>query len=267
MSAAASFELASAVTRRAPGRYAATLDESWYQGRGAYGGLVAALLGRALEAEVGTDRAARTLSVGFCAPATAGAVEVEVRIERAGRNVTQATARMARGDATIATAIATFARSRASETDWNAAPMPPMPPPDEVPDGPEALYIPAFCRHLELRQALGPAPFTGGADARVGGYCRFATPTAPDLATVAGLVDAWPPAVLGLRPAWSPAASVDMTITLLAPLPLGPVDHAWYAFDARCGRAADGYADETATLWTSDGRPIARVQQLIAIFG
>ena len=56
------------------GAFEARIREGWYQGRGAFGGLIVALIVRALEALVGDDgRPLRTLTCHFCAPAVAGA--------------------------------------------------------------------------------------------------------------------------------------------------------------------------------------------------
>jgi acyl-CoA thioesterase len=260
------FETASRFEPRGRGRYAGALAEDWYQGRGVYGGLVAAILARALSAEVGGDRPARTLSVAFCAPATAGEAEVRVTVERAGRYVTHASARLVRGDAVLATALATFGRARPSAVDHAARPMPALPPPDDVPPGPDALHLPAFCQHFEFRQALGPAPFSGGREARLGGWCRPKPAATLDAGLVAALLDAWAPAILSTSPEWAPAASIDLTVQLLAPLPREAAPDAHYAFEARCTRAADGYADELATLWAADGTPLASARQLVALF-
>ena len=58
------FQEASQVTALGDGRFSATVDASWSQGRGVYGGMVAALLTRALVAMVDApDRHLRTLTV------------------------------------------------------------------------------------------------------------------------------------------------------------------------------------------------------------
>lgn len=261
----APFDVASRFARRGDGRFAGALDEGWYQGRGAYGGLVAAILARAIEAEHEEQRL-RTLHVSFCAPATAGEAEVHVEPIRRGRSVSTARASMRRADETIASAVATLAKPRKDKLGYRARPMPPLRPPRTVADGPEALYLPAFCAHFELRQALGPAAFSGGAHAYVAGWCRPRVPTPPSAALVIALLDAWAPAIVATSNEWIGAASVDQTISLLAPLPR-VADDAWYAFEARATYAADGYADEEASLFTEDGTPLASARQLIAIFG
>jgi acyl-CoA thioesterase len=250
-----------------PGRYAGALAEDWYQGRGVYGGFVTASIARAIENEIGEPaRSLRTLNVGFCAPATAGEAEIEVHIERAGNAVTMVSARMLRGGEVIAIATATLARARRSKRVLSGLPMPAMKPPHEVADGPAGLYVPDFCRHLEFRQALGFGPFSGGSEAHVGGWCRLKEDSRADAPTIAALLDSWSPAILSMTPEWTGAASIDLSIDFHAPFP--EVDaHAYYAYEARCSIAADGYADERAVLWTESGAPLASARQLIAVFG
>lgn len=261
------FRIASAFAPVRAQRYAGVLTEDWYQGRGVYGGMVAAILLRCLEAEVDASQPARTLSVSFIAPAVAGAAEVSTEILRRGRNVTQATARMTAGGALVATATGTFAAERRSAVQLVDRPMPALSPPGTIPSGHESLYIPAFCaRHLEFRQALGQPPFSDAAEAYIAGWCRLAEPTRADAATIAALLDAWPQAALSLYPEWAPAASIDMTVQFLSPLAEDRRDDAYYAVEARCTHASGGYADEHATLWDSDGRPLAFARQLVALF-
>jgi acyl-CoA thioesterase len=142
--------------------------------------------------------------------------------------------------------------------------MPEAPPPDAVRDGPEEHYIPPFARRFAFRQTHGPRPFSGGAEARVAGWCRLLEDEVPiDAALCAAVLDAWPPAAVAISPAWCPVASVDLTAHFVArfPLPAG-----WLFYDARSGHVSGGLADEHATLWTQDGTAIATSRQLIALF-
>ncbi|MFL5345300.1 MAG: acyl-CoA thioesterase domain-containing protein [Hyalangium sp.] len=70
------------------GRYRSRFEAPWYQGRGAFGGVVAGQLLRAMEHLVADPgRPVRSLTVHFCAPAAQGEAEVRGRIERAGKLV------------------------------------------------------------------------------------------------------------------------------------------------------------------------------------
>ena len=77
------------------------IDHGWAQGRGAYGGLVAAILARAIETDAPRDQSLVTLTAAFCAPATSGRARVTTEIVRTGRNVSTVRASMVRDGITL----------------------------------------------------------------------------------------------------------------------------------------------------------------------
>lgn len=254
------------VERVDAGRFSATLGEDWYQGRGVYGGLVAALLSRAMTDALGApDKPLRTVHLSFAAPATAGEVEIDVEPLRVGRSVGVLRGRMRRGETVIAAGQGTFAADRPVDFGFEQSLAPPFPPAETVPDGPPALYIPEFCRYFEFRQCEGPASFSGGMRAHLGGWCRprEATPMCAEL--VLALLDSWAPAALCRRAEWAPAASVDLSADLPARFD-GVADDelCMYMADSRVARG--GYADERAALWSAQGKWLGRARQLIALF-
>lgn len=258
------FVAASSFERIAPGEHRGVIDAGWAQGRGAYGGLVAALLIRALELDAPRGQTVTTITASFTAPATEGPATIRTEAVRAGRNVSTLRASLLRDDATLATCLATFARVREGGLSHRALRMPQAPPPDAVPDGPDEHYIPAFARRFAFRQTHGPRPFSGGTEARVAGWCRLVEPGVPlDAAHVSALLDAWPPASVAISPVWCPVASVELTYHFLAPLPIAAD---WLFYDAHAGHVAGGLADDRATLWTPSGQVVATSRQLIALF-
>jgi len=260
------FAVASAFQRRGPHRFALELTEDWYQGRAIYGGLSAAIMARVMGAEAGEDKLLRTLHTTFCAPGTAGEVEVHTEVVRSGRSVAFIRARMEQAGQPIAIATATFARQRRSSTQGYAPPSLQLPPVEEVPSGPEALYIPAFSRYFEFRQALGHSAFSGAEQAHVGGWCRLKEGPVPGQAALAPLfLDSWAPAALSRSPHWAPCASIDIFVQIHTVLGRDTAID-WLGYEARSEHLDSGYADEQATLFFPDGRPIASSRQLIAIF-
>ena len=260
------FRAASTFERVAPGEHRGVIDADWAQGRGIYGGLVSAIVARALEADAPPGHALVTLTAAFCAPATAGPALVRTEVVRAGRNVSTMRASLEREGLTLATTLATLARPREGALAHRGLSMPGVPPPDAVADGPAEHYFPAFARRFEFRQCVGPIPFSGATEARVGGWCRLAEddPTL-DASLVLAILDAWPPAAVALSAGWCPVASIDLTVHVLASLPR-TIDRQWLFFDATSRHAGGGMAEETATLFTEPGEPIATCRQLIAIF-
>jgi acyl-CoA thioesterase len=262
------FAAASTFDRARPGEHRGEIDAAWAQGRGAYGGLVAAILARALEADAPDGHAIVTLTAHFCEPALAGPATVRTEVVRAGRNVSTMRASLERGGSVLATALATLGRPREGGLAHRAMEAPPAPPPDDVPDGPGAMYIPTFARYFAFRQCFGPPPFERGSEARVGGWCRIEEDgVRVDAALVCALLDAWPPAAVALSPSWCPVASIDLTVHVLARLPLASASaRPWLLYDARARHVGGGLADEVATLFAEDGTPIATARQLVAVF-
>lgn len=101
-----------------------TIDASWYQGRGAFGGIMAAVLLREMQAKVAdAERIPRSITVHFCAPATEGPMDVKMEVVRSGSRVSHATARVVRGDETMTLATASFAKPRVGPS-YQRADMP-----------------------------------------------------------------------------------------------------------------------------------------------
>lgn len=257
---------ASTFERVLPGEHHGAIDAGWAQGRGAYGGLVTAMLVRALEGDAPRGQPIATITSLFAAPATEGTAIIRTEAIRAGRNVSSFRASLLRDRQTLATALATFARPREGALVHHARDLPAAPAPDATADGPEEHYIPAFARRFEFRQTHGPRPFSGGDDAHVAGWCRLREDDRTlDAALVCAILDAWPPAAVALSRSWCPVASVELTYHFLAPLPIA-LGRDWLFYEARAGHIAGGLADEHATLWMADGTAIATSRQLIALF-
>lgn len=261
------------VTRLEPlgsGRFTARFDETWGQGRALYGGIQAAVVARALrELIVDDERALRTLALHFCRPAAPGSIEVRATLEREGRSVTQASARLVQGDELVATALATLARPRDVERPpFDETTRPDLPPVESLERVPPSPMLPAFLGHMDLRFAPGTEPFCGAGEREVRGWCRILDPGVPDEAWLAGLLDVWPPAVLPTLAEPRPSSSVDLRYDLLGGgRRFADVDPgSFFAFRCRAFHEADGYSVDEGELWTGTGRPLARVRQLRVVF-
>lgn len=249
-------------------RFEGVLDESWHQGRSLFGGIVAAALGRCQQTVVADPtRLPRTLNVQFTAPAPAGPCTVHADVLRSGRYVTQTAARLVRDGRTLAVAFASFGAGRPHVLHHRSDRFPDVPQPKQVPVSPKHDGQPVFADKLEFRFCIGAPPLSGSDHPEVGGWCRTIEPWPADLALVCILLDAWPPPALTMLRRPVPGASIDLTYHFLAPLPLQSAtsdDH--YLFRDRSPTIADGYAEQLGELWSRDGRLIARVRQLSAIF-
>lgn len=250
-----------------PGRFAATSDPAWFQGAGAFGGVVAAWLARAMAACVGDEaRALRSLACDLCAPVRAGEVEVRARVVRSGRAVSFAAAELLQAGQVAATGSAVFARAReeAAGLDRALAPPPPSVPPwERVTPWPRDPRFPVFTRFFEHRQCLGALPWSGAGQPLIGGWTRLVAPEPVDDALRLALLDAWPPAMLPVSARPIGGATVRATFDLFG----GPApDPAAYLLVlARSATTIDGYSAEDQELWTPDGRLLGQGRQLVAL--
>ena len=261
------FETASRLVPDGDGRLRGSLDASWGQGRALFGGIQAALLVRACDSVLANPGSLRTLSIGFCRATEAGELEAEARLEREGRYISHLSARLTQGGEVVATALAAYARDRDDALQIDDASPPDLPPPEELPTARPNQFIPAFLHHFDMRFVPGTAPYSGSDVAEARGWVRFAEPAPLDAAAMAALLDVWPPAVLTLLAPPRSSASVDLRYDILQPLPIaGAAPDDFYAFRCRILHWRAGHGIDEGELWTRDGRPVARIRQLRAIF-
>ncbi|RKG94518.1 thioesterase family protein [Corallococcus sp. CA053C] len=265
----AAFLAATLVEPLAPGHYRSRYEAAWYQGRGAYGGVVAGQVMRALEHHLGdARRPVRSLTVHFCSPAAEGVADVHTRIERAGKLVTHATARVESAGVVVAVATATFGAARGGAPGYLDFVMPEVPAPETLTPVDADAPMPDFCRFFEYRYCVGSPPYSGAAVAEVGGWLRPRDATVLDAALCVGLMDAYPPSVLSRMDGFRAAATVDFTVQFFQTFPLaGSALDMHYLRTGRSRQAAEGYTEESQLLWTRDGTLLAQCRQLIAVLG
>jgi acyl-CoA thioesterase len=265
----APFLAATRITPLGEGLFRGRFDAPWYQGRGAFGGVVAGQLLRAMEHLVADPaRPVRSLTVHFCAPATEGEAEVRGRIERSGKLITHATARIENATGVVAVASATFGISRPTSAVYVDAKRPEVPAPHQVGLVPEDAPMPTFCQFFEYRFCVGSAPYSGGAP-RTGGWIRpKGEPLTLDAALCVALLDAYPPSVLSAMEEVRPVASVDFTVHFFHALPRpGDRPGANYLRTGASRWAGEGFAEDFQELWTEEGELLAQCRQCIAVLG
>lgn len=255
------FATDTAVTALGGGRYGATIDRGWWIERGPNGGYLAALVLRAVLAEVADSaRPPRSCTLHYLRPPVEGPCEVEVRIERAGRGLTTASARLVQDGADCILALVALGVDRPGEVVADH-PAPAVPGPDAVPAvprPPEAPTIPLHDRY-DTRPALGAAPFTRADEALTGGWIRTADGDPLDVVLVAAMTDAWIPAVFSRFTMPVGVPTIDLTIHFRAQP--DPADE-WALVRFRTTVVADGYLEEDGEVWSVDGRLLAQSRQL-----
>lgn len=259
-----------------PGVHEGRIDRGWWVVRGPNGGYVAALLLRALAAEIPAERAPRSLTVHYTAPPAEGPVRIHTRVERIGRSLSTVSARMVQGDRLLALALGAFSVARPT-LGFDHARMPEVAPPEACSSFPSG--IPMHDRY-EYRWAIGrppiaivpdlaPTPAASGTEALCGGWIRLAEPRVADAPAVAAYTDAWPPACFSWAPsreAIGPVPTVDLTIHFRRELPCPiarPDDWCLAVFRSRL--AAGGFVEEDGEVWSRDGVLLAQSRQLAVI--
>lgn len=246
------------------GIFEATIDRGWWIERGPNGGYVGALLARALtEAVAAPDRPLRSFTVHYLRPPGEGPAVIHTVIERTGRSLTSASARLHQGDRLLAVAMAAFSASRPAVEFVDVEP-PVVPPPEEIPPPPADRPTIPMGERYEMRWAIGPLPFSGGAEARAGGWIRLARDENDDhpldATLLVALSDAWVPPIFGRVSSPVAVPTVDLTVHLRSRLPVGYDD--WCLVEFHTTAAVDGFVEEDGRIWSRDGLLLAQSRQL-----
>lgn len=266
---ASDFALATAVTPLEPGRYACSLDARWSALAGINGGILNAILIRAVQAEVGADRGLRSLQVQFLRPPAAGEAEVRVEVVRTGARATNLRLQLLQGDRLILEALATCMRGGLRELARWSPPVPKVDPPDAPTPGAvmDDPRMPAIAERLTYTPRIGPAPLSGtpleeGKPARTGGWLQFKGEQPVDAAALAFFCDAWWPASLGPIDVMAFNPTVDLTFHLRTSLPPEGLPAQPILIDVTTVHSGEGLVDEDARLYAADGTLLAQSRQL-----
>ena len=254
------FEHDTAVTALGDGSFSCEIRPDWWVVAGPNGGYVAAILTRAMEAQIdaGQARPLRSLTVHYLRAPVEGPAEVEVKVDRHGRTVSFLRAELRQGPKMRASALAVFADDRDGlELDHAQAPETPAPEEiDSLPDRPEA---PPFGREFDFRPAIGGTFFSGGDAALTGGWLRFRDERPLDAAALVALCDSWFPAAFVVADGPLAVPTLELTVHVRAPLPLA---RDWVLGRYATRLARDGLLEEDAELFGRDGRLLAQSRQL-----
>ncbi len=246
-----------------------SIDASWNQGRGAFGGLMAALLLEAMRERVADElRIARSLTVHFAAPAISP-ITINADVVRSGNRVTHATAKVEGDDGVVATfATASFCKPREGTHYANAA-MPDVERAENLHDFPRGVAgVPTFFDHLDARFCGDVMPFSGSDKPRVAAWVRLHESDADDVIDAplaAFLLDTLPPAVGSTFVGPRPLASVDLTVHFFDRFEERVPASEFHLVSVASRWADDGYAEELRELWSPSGKLLAQCRELIAL--
>jgi acyl-coenzyme A thioesterase PaaI-like protein len=247
----------------AAGEARVNVPADWLQGRTLFGGLQAAIAVKAMRSLV-PEAPLRSLQVTFVGPVPGGEVKASARVIRSGKSTTHVEARIADGDATLATTVGIFGLARAS-----AVQVRPQQPDVVAKDPFELRYVegvaPGFTQHFKACWLRGGPPFSGATDhdnvIQLGMHdTGFATES-----HVIAMADFIPPIALSFLTGRAAAASLNWMLEILADdVSALPLDG--WRIDAHLTAADGGYTHQSLELWGPGGIPVALGRQTMVVF-
>ncbi len=257
------FDRATAVAPLGDGAWAGAVDPGWFAGRGPNGGYLAAIVLRAMLAELDDPaREPRSLTCHYLRPPAAGPVRIDVTVERAGRATSTLTVRLSQDDRPCVLGVAAFGVDVPAPAAYATEP-PAVPAPEDVAPADNSGSGLSIVSRFEARPAVGAPMFAGAGEAVTGGWLRFAEARATDAAALAMFADAWWPTPWVRLREPVPAPTMDLTVHFRAPraaAALAPGEPVLAVF--RSTTAADGFFEEDGEIRTRDGVLLAQSRQL-----
>ena len=246
--------------------YSALISDAWQINVGPNGGYIAALLLKAIKLTA-ADLQSRSFTTHFLSASVAGPAAITVSIEKLGRTVSTATARLTQRGKTIAISICSFAPSR-QILSHNEIKMPLVVKPGAVPAAhrmnASMPYYGDFRAQYDQRLTIGPIPPQKGVTACVGGWTRLKEPRPIDDLSILAISDSWYPALFSVTEEKVHAPTIDHTVHFLRAPSINDA-HAFVLVMFETEVAADGYLIEDGFIWSESGELLARSRQLAII--
>lgn len=263
------FEQDTVARPRGEGRYSISLSDRWWIGRGPNGGYVAALMLRAMTAEVAAVTAAagpdakalpaRSLNVHFLRPPETGPAGIEVTVEHAGHVTVFLSARMVQDGEVKAQAMAVFSGER-DGPGFDRSQMPEVPAPEELEEmDTEQAPVAVFGRYRA--KFIKGAPGEAGEKAETMGWIRLRDEQPVDPVLAAAVLDVWYPAPFVVFKELPFAPTLEYTVHFPRKIPEpGPPD--WNLIRLTAQEGVEGHFSEDAELWSRDGKLLAKARQM-----
>ena len=254
-----SFAADTAVNRVRDGVYRGSIAPAWFGPPGPNGGFIAALILRAINAEIADpDRLPRSLTLHYLSPPAEGEAEIEVTVERTGRSATTCSARLIEGGRTVTLALCVL--STDFEPAWSHDPQAPEAPPAEAVEALGSGRARRRSSSSSRRDRSGArCPSAASPRRSPEGGCapRSTIEMTPELLSL--YTDAWWPAPFGAMTTFAPAPTLELTIHYRAkPDPGDTLALVRFRTDA----SIDGLFDEQGEVWDRNGRLLAQSRQL-----
>ena len=242
-------------------------DESWSQGRSAYGGIAAAFAVTGMRKLLSSPKPLRSLMVSFIAPVPPGEVKVEAEIQREGRNVTQMSGNVICNGELCLQAMAAFGNSREglkveAQHDFN-----PSPKESGVEFQDHKKRVPGFLQFFEGSWVDGGLPFGGNPCNELNLWIRHKTDmTGLETEKLITICDIPPPVILSYFEQ-GPIPSSSLSWSLEFVVPPEEVKSDWFYLEFIADAATDGYTQQSGKIYDESGQLCALSRQCMVYFG
>ncbi|MCZ4080047.1 thioesterase family protein [Rhodococcus sp. H36-A4] len=229
---------------------------------GPFGGLTAATLIRAVEEH--PDRLGEPISItiNFAGPIADGAFEVSTRAVRTNRSNQHWYLELTQNGVVATTATAVFGTRRETWNDVEAS-SPAAPAPSDLDDESFPDFI-AWAKNYDMRFAAGKLIEEESADSTATLWVRDAPPRPLDFASLTSMCDIFYPRVFQRRGKFVPAGTISLTIHYFATTEDLKIQSDDYVLGtASTRRFNQGYFDQSAELWGTDGSLLATSHQVV----
>ncbi|NNC91250.1 MAG: thioesterase family protein [Acidimicrobiia bacterium] len=260
------FDEALALEPAGPTKWTATIPDGWDFAGIPNGGLVMALLAKALGPATGHPDPI-TVTVHFAAPASPGPAEIHGEVLRSGRRFGTAGGRLIQNGRVVAHALATFGDLVGNDDGPTyESGLPELPPIDRCIAGLDAseVFVPQIFDKVEIRfhpDHLGFATGEKHGQPDLAGWMRLRDGRSPDLLSILLFADAHPPSVFnapGITFGWVP--TIELTVHVHK-RPVNGWIGGWFSTE----HINRGLLEEDGILWDESGELVAVARQIAVI--
>ncbi|MDD9890946.1 MAG: thioesterase family protein [Gammaproteobacteria bacterium] len=242
-------------------------DESWSQGRSAYGGIATAFAVTGMRKMLSTPKPLRSLMVSFIAPVPPGKVKVDARIQREGKNVTQMEGNVICGGQLCLQAMAAFGNPREGLKVVRDRDFKPSPRESGVEFQDHKKRVPGFLQFFEGAWVDGGLPFGGKPSNELNLWIRHKSDMSGlEAEKIVTICDIPPPVILSYFDK-GPIPSSSLTWSLEFVVPPSEVKTDWFYLEFEVDAAADGYTQQSGKIYDETGQLCALSRQCMVYFG
>lgn len=252
------------------GVYSATTSPHYWNMVGPFGGTTAAMALQAILLHPDRLGDPLSLTVNYAGALAAGAMTLSARPVRTNRSTQHWTVEMLQagpdGELVVATTATAVTAVRRDTWSLNDMPMPTVPAPSDVPKMPPRTEI-EWIQRYEMRPITGAIPLNwdGRGDNSLSQLWVRDHPARPcDFCALAAMSDIFFPRVWLRRARHVPAGTVSLTVYFHAGAQqLVAAGSGYLLGQARAQEFRNGFFDQAAQLWSSDGSLLATSHQIV----